>query len=99
MSITLGLRYSAGNIQLHGYTNADWAGNVIDKKSTSRCFFSLGFSMIAWRSQKQKYVALGIAEEEYIVASMGNYEAYWLRNLFGDLFELVLDTTRIYFNN
>jgi len=32
--ITLGLRYSAGNVQLHGYTNADWAGNVIDKKST-----------------------------------------------------------------
>lgn len=33
--ITLGLRYFARDVRLHGYTNADWVGNVVDRKSTS----------------------------------------------------------------
>lgn len=33
--ITYGLRYTIGNLRLHGYSDADWAGNVVDRKSTS----------------------------------------------------------------
>lgn len=98
-SITLGLRYSTGNVQLHGYTSADWAENVIDRKSTYGCCFSLGFAMISWMSMKQKFVALSIAKVEYISTSMASCEAIWLRNLFGELFEQVLDTIVIYCDN
>ena len=41
-TITHGLRYTAGNVTLLGCTDANWAGNVEDRKSTSRCCFSLG---------------------------------------------------------
>ncbi len=47
-------------------------------------------------SRKQKSVALSAVEVEYVAASMASYEAVWLRKLFGELFEHVLDTTVIY---
>ena len=37
---------------LVGYTDSDWAGSVTNRKSTSGCCFSLGTTVIAWRSQK-----------------------------------------------
>jgi len=98
-SITLGLRYSVGNVKLHGYTDVDWAKIFISRKSTYLCCFSLGFSMISCMRNKQKFVALSIVEVEYIAASMASYEAVWLRKLFGELFEQVLDTIMIYYDN
>ena len=34
-TITYALRYIVRDVRLFGYTNADWAGNVEDRKSTS----------------------------------------------------------------
>ena len=50
-------------------------------------------------SRKQKSVALTTVEAEYIVACMACCEAIWLRKLFSELFEHVLDTTVIYCDN
>ena len=38
------LRYNVGSLRLHGYTDADWAGNVVDRKRTYGCCFTLGSS-------------------------------------------------------
>lgn len=39
-----GLSYVQGDeMKLVGYSNAVWAGNIVDKKSTLGCGFSLGF--------------------------------------------------------
>jgi len=55
--------------------------------------------MISWMSRKHKFVALSTVEAEYIVSSMASCEAIWLRKLFRELFEQVLDTTMIYCEN
>lgn len=55
--------------------------------------------MISWMSRKQNFVALSMTEAEYIVAGMASYEAVWLRKLFGELFEHVLDIINIYCDN
>lgn len=89
-SITLGLKCYAWNVQLHGYTDANWARNVIDKKSTFGCCLSLGSAMISSMSRKQKYVELSTTKVEYIVTIMASCEEVWLRNNFGELFEQVL---------
>ena len=52
-TINYGLRYTAGNLRLHGYTDADWVGSVVDPKNTSRCCFSLGSALISWMRKKQ----------------------------------------------
>ena len=49
-----------------GYTDSDWVGSVTDRKSTSGCCFSLGSTVIAWRSKKQTSVVLSTTEVEYI---------------------------------
>lgn len=35
-----------------GYIDSDWARSVIDQKSTSQCYFSLGPTMISWLNMK-----------------------------------------------
>jgi hypothetical protein len=82
-------------MRLEGYTDSDWAGSIMDRKSTSGCFFTLGSAMVSWCSRKQTYVALSIVEEEYIALSVAVREAVWLRKLLVDLFGHLLDSTVI----
>ena len=81
------------------YTDANCAGSVVDRKSTSGCCFTLGSASISWMSRKQNSVALSTVEAGYIVASMTSCEAVWLRKLFSELFGFTLDTTMILYNN
>eukprot|EP00253_Pinus_taeda_P021291 PITA_21291 len=97
--INYGLRHTAGNLRLHGYTDVDWDGSVVDRKSTSGCCFSLGSAPISWMSRKQKSIALSTIEVEYIATSMACCEVVWLRKFFSELFEHVLDTIVIYCDN
>jgi hypothetical protein len=87
------------NIQLHGFTNSDWAGSAEDKKSTSGMCFSLGSAMISWGSRKQKFVALNTVEAEYMASCEACTEAIWLRKLISDLFDQIPESTIIYCDN
>jgi hypothetical protein len=65
-----GLWYPKGStFDLIGYSDADWAGCKIDRKSTSGSCQFLGRSLVSWASKKQNSVALSTAEAEYIAAS------------------------------
>ena len=87
-TLDYGLRYtSSGEIKLHGYANSNWVGSAKDRKSTSRCCFSLGSGMISWFSRKQTSIALSTAEAEYIAACSACSEAVWLRKMFLGLFD------------
>lgn len=58
-TVGYGLKYYRGeDINLNGFTDADWAGNSVERKSTSGYCFSVGSRMISWCSRKQKSVAL-----------------------------------------
>ena len=46
-TITHGLRYTTKDVRLDGYTDVDWAGSVMGRKSTSGCCFSLGSASIS----------------------------------------------------
>jgi hypothetical protein len=99
-TIEYGLRYAQGDgVKLVGYTDADWAGNAVDRKSTSGCCFSLGSGVVSWFSRKQKSVALSSAEAEYMAASMAACEAIWLRKLLVALFGQELEPTIIHCDN
>ncbi|KAI5335383.1 hypothetical protein L3X38_025516 [Prunus dulcis] len=51
---TLGIYYSFdSNYEIAGYTDADWVGNVDDRKSTSRGCFYVGNNLVSWHSKKQ----------------------------------------------
>jgi hypothetical protein len=95
-----GLSYDGDHdFTLSGYTDADWAGSVADRKSTSGCCFSLGSVMISWQSRNQSSIALSTMEAEYIAACSASCEAIWLRKLLTDLFDLEMRATTILCDN
>jgi len=57
-------------LQVHGYTDANWAGNVSDRRSTSGFMFSFGSGVVNWSSKKQPTVALSSTEAEYRSATI-----------------------------
>jgi len=63
----VGLWYP-GNISLSltGYSDSDFAGCKIDRKSIRGAYHLLGSSLISWQCKKQACVALSTAEAEYI---------------------------------
>jgi hypothetical protein len=57
-TVGYGLRYASNvDLSLQGYTDADWAGSSVDRKSASGCCFTLGSAMVSWCSEKQSFVA------------------------------------------
>lgn len=86
--VECGLRYLGdGEVKLQGYTSSYWVDIVVDKKSNSRCCFSLGSVMISWFGRKQTSVALTSVEAEYMAANTDSCEAIWLRKLLVGLFD------------
>ena len=48
-----GLMFSKNNhLEVEGYTDADWAGNISDRRSTSGYFTFVGGNLVTWRSKK-----------------------------------------------
>ena len=93
-----GLAYSS-NVDtdgpLIGYSDADWAGDVNDCKSTSGYFFIMSGAAVSWKSQKQTCVALSTAEAEYIALAAATQEATWMRQLLEDLHSGQIEPTVI----
>jgi hypothetical protein len=58
-TLQCGIFYEAkSQLQIHGYTDADWAGNVSDRRSISGFMFSFGNGDISWSNKKQPRIAL-----------------------------------------
>ena len=77
----VGISYSPENqIVITGYTDSDYAGDKVERKSTSGYLLTLNESPITWCSQKQGCVALSSTEAEYVALASGAKEAVWIRH-------------------
>ena len=72
-------------MKVDGYTDVDWAGNITNKKSTSRYFAYVEGKLVTWKSKKQKVVALSSAEIEFRGMAIGLCELLWLRKLLKEI--------------
>jgi hypothetical protein len=68
-----------------GFTDSDWVGDSIDRKSTSGYSLSLGFRPICWLSKKQAAIALSSAEVEYRGVVNITIQAMWLQHFLTEL--------------
>ncbi|KAF1332324.1 Integrase catalytic core protein, partial [Globisporangium splendens] len=85
---THGIRFSgSGDGKLIGYSDADWAGDIETRRSTSGYVFVLNDGCISWRSKKQRTVALSSTEAEYMALSEATQEAVWLKAFMRELGE------------
>jgi hypothetical protein len=76
----LGLFYKKTNdYKLIGFCDADFAGDKVERKSTSgNCQF-VGENLISWASKRQTTIALSTAEAEYISVAKCCTQLLWMR--------------------
>ena len=81
-----GLHFSSySSLTLEAYSDADWAGDPTDRRSTIGYCFLLGDSLISWKNKKQTVVARSSTEAEYRALAATTAELIWLRWLLQDL--------------
>lgn len=76
-----GLVYKKTGKSLHGYSDADWGGCLIDRRSYSGYVFMLGGGCVSWKSQKQKCVSTSSCQSEYVSLASSMKEAIYLNSL------------------
>jgi hypothetical protein len=73
------------DIQILGYSDADWAGCLDTRRSTSGYCFFIGSSLISWKAKKQLTISKSSSEAEYRALSTATCELMWLQYLLKDL--------------
>ena len=83
-----GLCYSRDSNEHHlltAFTDADYVGDLNDRKSRSGSILFLNNGPVIWLSRKQPCTASSTTESEYVVASLTSKEVVWARHLLADL--------------
>jgi hypothetical protein len=86
-------------VELVGWSDSDYAGDLNDRKSTSGYVFMLGTGAISWSSKKQPIVTLSTTEAEYVAAALCACQCIWLRNVLKHLKITQHKSTVIYCDN
>ncbi|XP_015971347.1 uncharacterized mitochondrial protein AtMg00810-like [Arachis duranensis] len=81
-----GLYFSAhSSLSLQAYSDADWAGDPTDRRSTTGYCLFLGDALISWRAKKQTFTARSSTEAEYRALADTTAEVISVRWLLADL--------------
>ena len=81
---TLGITYRKPPMKLSALSDADWAGDVNTRRSTTRYVVMLNNGAIAWRSKRQVTVALSTTEAEYVALAEATTELTWMPQFLQD---------------
>ena len=81
----LGLWYPKGStFELLGYSDSDYAGCKVTRKSTTGTCQFIGRSLVSWSSKKQNSVALSTAEAKYVAAGACCVQLLWMKQTLKD---------------
>ena len=79
------LSFGGSKPVLEGFTDADMAGDLDGRKSTSGFLFTFAGGAVSWQSKLQKCVALSTTEGEYIAATEAAKEMLWMKRFVQEL--------------
>ncbi|KAK9073356.1 hypothetical protein SSX86_007680 [Deinandra increscens subsp. villosa] len=96
----LGLWYPKNSdFSFKAFTDSDYGGCDIDKKSTSGGCQFLGERLVSWQCKKQTCVSTSTAEAEYIAASSCCSQVLWIQNQMLDYGITFMETPILADNN
>ena len=101
-TLDYGLKFEAqdqAGITIQGFADADWAGDITTRKSTSGYIFQIGNATVSWKTKKQSIVALSSTEAEYVSSCLAVQETVWLRNFLASVGYKQRHPTIIYEDN
>jgi hypothetical protein len=81
----MSLCFAGADLKLQGYVDADLAGDVDSRKSTTGFVYTLGGTAVCWASKLQKIVAISTIEAEYVALTEAGKEMVWLQSFLDEL--------------
>ncbi|XP_050104649.1 uncharacterized mitochondrial protein AtMg00810-like [Malus sylvestris] len=79
--ISHGITYTRGELVLKSFSDADWASDPNDRRSTTGLVVFLGNNPISWSFKKQQIVSRSSIEAEYRAISSIAAELDWIQQL------------------
>ncbi|KAM1673156.1 hypothetical protein ACFXTN_037971 [Malus domestica] len=98
-TIDSGLWFKPGNQFLTAWSDADWAGCPVDRRSTSGYCVFLGPNLISWSAKKQTTMARSSTEAEYRSLANTAAEITWVCKILQDLSFPLLRPPMIFCDN
>ncbi|GKC22570.1 ribonuclease H-like domain-containing protein [Tanacetum coccineum] len=91
--------FSSSTTDLVAYSNADWAGCVTTRRSTSGYYVFLGNNLLSWSSKRQPTLSRSSVKAEYRGVANAIAETCWLRNLLCELHTPLSSAMLVYCDN
>ncbi|CAF3360411.1 unnamed protein product [Rotaria socialis] len=87
------------NTGIIAYSDSDWGGDTVDRKSTSGHIIFINGCPVAWRSNKQQVIALSTVEAECIAGAETASTIVWIRRLWKSLGNNICTPTKLWMDN
>ena len=80
-----GIRYTGDDLKVYAYSDADWAGDLDSRRSTTGYVVYAAGGPIAWQSKLQTTIAVSTMEAEYMAAFGAIQELIWTKGVMSEL--------------
>ena len=79
------IEFSGTDLDIHAFSDADWAGDILTRRSTTGYIVFAAGGPISWQSKLQTTVATSSMESEYMALYAGMQELVWIRGVLKEL--------------
>ena len=95
-TVSWGIRFSGSKFDMHVFTDADWTGDALTRRSTTGYVVFAAGGPLTWQSKLQTTEATSSMQSEYQAMYAGMQEIEWLREALAEL-DLRLSLPTLFF--